>query len=299
MKNYPGPDLSHHDPADPNPWLALSLETTTPIRPEVKEAWLRDSSSKSRQFLLPFARPVARFFIAFNQVLKAISPLQINWPLILHRFLVSGLKTFVRPDANYLILRHFNIGSEILEFIAANVKGAKVPMNPLHPLTLNDLLDNVFLKHDLNLYNFIINLSKGVREKGLEIGPVPIQDLDLSMITEGDFEIKDLPNRWLNFIDLETAIELYTPVFQFFLPDKDFWRSVNSLQLDETIGVYAAKITDKPEHLVLLNNKHPLVAMSTLRAGHRLVLHGLSSEMLHYLLVMLKREKTKHVRAAQ
>jgi hypothetical protein len=35
----------------------------------------------------------------------------------------------------------------------------------------------------------------------------------------------------------------------------------------------------------LLNNKHPLVPLSTLRAGHRLVLHGLSTEMLHCLLM--------------
>ncbi|MBN9320755.1 MAG: hypothetical protein J0H24_01130, partial [Delftia acidovorans] len=40
-----------------------------------------------------------------------------------------------------------------------------------------------------------------------------------------------------------------------------------------------------PEHLVMLNNKHPLVPLSTLRAGHRLVLHGLSTEMLHCLLM--------------
>jgi len=40
---------------------------------------------------------------------------------------------------------------------------------------------------------------------------------------------------------------------------------------------------------VLLNNKHPLVPMSTLRAGYRLVLHGLSTEMLHALLMDLKK----------
>ena len=40
---------------------------------------------------------------------------------------------------------------------------------------------------------------------------------------------------------------------------------------------------------MLLNNKHPLVPESTLRAGHRLVLHGLASEMLYELLVRTKR----------
>ncbi len=289
MKNYPGPSFEHHDPANPNPWLALSLETQTPIRPETKEAWLRDSSSKSRQFFLPFVRPVARFFIIFNQFLKAISPLQLNVPRVLHQLIVFGLKSFVRPEANYLILRHFNIGSEILHFIAANTKDVDIPLSPLKPKSLNDLKDNIFLKHDLNLFNFVIYLNQQLREKNIDLQSN--EKLDFSMITDGDFEFEPFPNRFLNFVDLETAIESYTPVFQFCLPDTDFWRSVNSLQLDETIAIYVAKLVGRPEHMVLLNNKHPLVPMNTLGAGYRLVLHGLSSEMLHHLLVLMKREQ--------
>ena len=60
---------------------------------------------------------------------------------------------------------------------------------------------------------------------------------------------------------------------------------------DETIGVYCARLTGLPEHLVMLNNKHPLVPESTLRAGYRLVLHGLSTEMLHGLLLQLKAQQ--------
>lgn len=291
MKNYPGPDPKFHDTADPNPWLALSLETQTPIRPETKEAWLRDSSSKSRQFFLPFLRPIARSWIIFNQIVKAISPIKLNAPLTLHRSIVWGLRNFVRADANYLVLRHFNLGSEILHFIAANVKGVDVPLSPLHPKTLDDLKDNVFLKHDLNLFNFIINLNKQLREKNLDFEPK--ETLDLSMITDGDYDFEEFPDGWTNFVDLASAIEAYTPIFQFFLTDSDFWRSVNSLQLDETIGIYAAKILQRPDQLVLINNKHPLVNESTLRAGHRLVLHGLSTEMLHHLLVLEKRKQAQ------
>ena len=89
-------------------------------------------------------------------------------------------------------------------------------------------------------------------------------------------------------LDLETAIELFTPVYQLLLTDNDFWRAANSLQLDETIGVYAATILGAAGEARLVNNKHPLVPLSTLRAGHRLVLHGLASEILHTLLVREK-----------
>ena len=77
------------------------------------------------------------------------------------------------------------------------------------------------------------------------------------------------------------------------MTDNDFWRAANSLQLDETIGIYAATILGAPEKLALVNNKHPLVPLSTLRAGHRLVLHGLASEILHTLLVREKLAQAK------
>mgnify|MGYP001227065606 CR=1 FL=1 len=51
----------------------------------------------------------------------------------------------------------------------------------------------------------------------------------------------------------------------------------------------ATRLLEQPHNLVLLNNKHPLVPESTLRAGFRLVLHGLASEMLYELLVRAKR----------
>jgi hypothetical protein len=67
--------------------------------------------------------------------------------------------------------------------------------------------------------------------------------------------------------------------------------SARSLQIDETIGIYCARLTGLPEDLVMLNNKRPLMLESTLRAGYRLVLHGLSTEMLHGLLLQLKAQQ--------
>ena len=98
-----------------------------------------------------------------------------------------------------------------------------------------------------------------------------------------------MPNGRWNRIDLLTAIELYTPVYQLFLTDSDFWRAANSLQLDETVAIYASRLLDDPLPMLLVNNKHPMVPLSTLRAGYRLVLHGLASEMLHAYLVQKKR----------
>lgn len=286
--NQRTPDfLDHeHDPRDPSPWLALYLDQSTPIDPAVKHAWLVDSSSRSRQYLLPFIRPFARTLIILLQVLKVFTPRKLAFSRTLHRLLAWGMENFIRPEANWLILRHFCIGSQALSFIAANAP-VEIETNPLRPEKIADVAPDMYLVHDLNLYNFVIRLNSALRASGKKLEKV--EEPDLSMIQQPDhLRIEDMPNRWRNFLDLQSAIELFTPVYQLFLSDDDFWRATNSLQLDETIGVYVATLLDAREHLGLVNNKHPLVPMSTLRAGYRLSLHGLSTEMLHGHLMQLK-----------
>lgn len=272
---------AEYDARDPNPWLALYLDNSTPLSEEVKRVWLLDSSSASRQYLLPFVRPLARLMIILIQIVKIFVPRRWSASILLHWVLATGLRYFVSPAANWLILRHFHLGSQTLAFIAANAP-VKVETSPLQPLTIEDLKDELFLKHDLNLFNFVIRLNKALQANGTCLSRV--DQPDFSMIVDPPLRLEDMPHGWFNIIDLQTAIELFTPIYQLFLTDNDFWRASNSLQLDETIGIYIATILNVPQHLILVNNKHPLVPLSTLRAGHRLVLHGLSTEMLHAFL---------------
>lgn len=277
---------SPHDPSDPNPWAAIFLDKSLPLSDQVKSAWLRDTSSASRQYLMPIVRPVSRIMVILVQLLKIVLPKRLSASTLLHKFLSWGLKTWVRPEANWLILRHFHLGSQTLEFIATNTAGVDMPSEPLRPWDLDDLKDHVFVRHDVNLFNFIIEFNRQLREQGREIcAQLP---LDFSALSEIDLALESMPNRWTNFLDLSSAIELFTPVYQLFLTDGDFWRATNSLQLDETLGIYAAKLLEDPKILAMVNNKHPMVPMSTLRAGYRLLLHGLATETLHATLLQAR-----------
>ncbi|HEY0660848.1 MAG TPA: hypothetical protein VGD21_05975 [Lysobacter sp.] len=287
MKHKPDFLGQEHDPRDPNPWLAMYLDRSTPLNDEVKQAWLADSSSRSRQFVLPFMRPLARTLIVLIQVVKVFTPRRLAFSRALHRLLAWGMENFLCPEANWLILRHFHLGSQVLEFIARN-SGVVVEGNPLRPAAVADVREDMFLVHDLNLYNFVIRLNRNLQTAGRELQYV--EHPDLSMIRQPELRLEDMPRRRRNFLDLQSSIELFTPIYQLLLTDSDFWRATNSLQLDETIGLYVATILDARAHLILLNNKHPLVPMSTLRAGFRLTLHGLSTEMLHAFL-MAKQEQ--------
>ena len=282
MKHSPEFLQQAYDPRDPSPWLALYLDQSTPLSEEVKRAWLADSSSPSRQYLLPFIRPFARTMIVLFQVIKVFTPRKMAFSRALHRLLAWGMENFIRPEANWLILRHFHLGSQILGFIAKNAP-VDVPTNPLRPTVISDVREDMFLVHDLNLYNFVIRLNQNLRESGRQLGPIARPDF--SMISQPPLRLEDMPRRRRNFLDLQSSIELFTPIYQLLLTDSDFWRATNSLQLDETIGLYLATILDARAHLMLVNNGHPLVPMSTLRAGFRLTLHGLSTEMAHAFLV--------------
>jgi hypothetical protein len=92
----------------------------------------------------------------------------------------------------------------------------------------------------------------------------------------------------LNRIDVQTAVEAYTPLYALFLPRSDFIRAANSLQLDEVVAISVAKILGNAYHLAFIKNGHPLVQLSTLQAGYRLMMHGLDCEALHGWLRVLK-----------
>jgi len=285
-----------NNPRDPSHWHALFLDKSIPFSPDAKAAFLYDSSRKTKQFLYPFVRVFARLGIMLLQVFKAFLPNAIKAPKMLHRSLYTGMKYFVSPEANYLILRHFVLGSEVLRFIKDNVRNIEeIPMHPLKPMHLDSVKDNLFLQHDLNLYNFIINLNNAMAKNGVTIQKTDQPDYS-AITTDDSFPFSPFPERWTNCLDLSNAIEIFTPVYQLFLTDNDFWRASNSLQLDEVIGLYAATILDCPEKLVALNNKHPMIPLPTTSAAFRLTLHGLSTEVLHALLVQKKLEAEREKR---
>jgi len=279
-------DFSKHDSRDPNPWLALYLDNSIPLNTAVKLAMMRDSNSRSTTYLQPIIRFISKLLMFVIHFFKFFFPRLIDSSRILHLLLSWGLRNFVSPDANLLIFRHFHVGSEILEFIAGNIDGIETPTSPLKPNNFEDVKDDLFLLHDLNLYNFVINLNKEMLDKDIIIKGQP--NLDLSMISEDQFDHIEFPRKWTNILDLRSAIEIFTPFYQLFLTANDFLRASNSLQLDETIGIYASKILNSPAHLGLVNNRHPLVSDSTMSAPFRLVLHGLAAETLHEILVQIK-----------
>jgi hypothetical protein len=275
-----------HDPRDPDPWWALYTDRGLPLDAQSKAALVLDSRSFSRRFLLPILRPFARICLVFVGLFRLLVPHALTSSRLLHWLIYMGLRYFASPQATFLILRHFHLGSNVVAFLAAN-SGERVESEPLRPLTPADVKDHLFLRHDLNLYNFIIRLNAALAASGRTLSPPA--HLDFSAIDDRPIPFPRLPRGPFNILDSVSAIEVYTPLYHLLLGQRDFARANQSLQLDETIAIYAAQVLGDATHLALVNNRHPWVPLSSIRAGHRLVLHGLSTELLHAVLAQHKR----------
>jgi hypothetical protein len=277
--------LNQYDIDNPSAWDALRMDQSLPLSKEVREAYIQNASSKTRQFLLPVLRPFLHLLVGLIQLIKIVTPQNWAATAFLHKCIAWGLHTFVRPDANFLILRHFHLGTQILDFLCKNLDCPDAPLKPLNPKTVFDLQPNVVLQHDINLYNFVVflNLNRNLNIQKKE-------KLDLSDIFEPELKISDFPNNWSNFLDVETAMEAIAPLFQLLTTDSDYWRASISLQLDETIALYVSRLLGQPERMSIVNNKHPLVANNIVEAPRRLMMHGLSTEMAHQTLIRLKKK---------
>ncbi len=284
--------IVHSPVPEVDAFRALELDTTLPLAPEARRDYMANLRSGSRQFLLPCVRPAARSAIVVNQLWKILLPTAFSSSRMLHKSIVFGLRHFVRPEANRLVLRHFHLGSDILGFIAANAP-IPVPTSPLRPMRLEDLEDHAFVRHDVNLFRFVIALNERLARFGERLGPIPFEQIDFGPIHDDPPALEPMPQGRLNRIDLQSAIECYTPAYQALLSDDEFWRASNSLQLDETIAHYVCTVLGDFQMLPLVANRHPLIPESTLRAGHRLMLHGLGTEALHGLLTQKKREQAR------
>lgn len=279
-------DPAGYDPRDPDPWMALYLDQSLPIDDGAKRALLMGARSWSRRWMFPVSRPLVFLFFGVVKVLRAISPRFPNLNGLLHRTIHHGLRIFGTPETNTLILRHFHIGTELLAFMRINAGAADISSHPLRPTTLKQIEDNLFLQHDLNVFNFIIELNTRLRAEGREIMPPDV--VDFSMISDAFAPFERFPTGPLNFVDVQTAVEFYTPLYALMLPRRDFVRAAHSLQLDETVAIYIARILGTDYHLSFIKNGHPMVALSTLQAGYRLMMHGLDCEALHGWLRLLK-----------
>jgi hypothetical protein len=272
--------MNHHDRSNPNTWDALYQDNAIPVDPIAKSYMVKDLQNWTRNYLLLPIKAVANITLALIMVTKRLLPWQFSNYWIMHRSAALFLHHFVTPEANYLIVRHICLGSNIVNFLIDNGPDPQIPKANLYPRSIQDLADNAFLEHDLVLYNFVLDYAAAQATNPDWLATVQSRGLSYDAIQPIQLHI-DMRRRWSQILDLESAIELFKVFYSLCLTSDEFERALLSLEFDENFGSYVSVITNDYRWNHVINNRNPLAPNSPFGAARRLLYHGITTEQLH------------------
>lgn len=280
--------LQPRDRDNPTIWDTLYLDKAIPVDPLSKTYMIRDLQSWTRNYLLIPIKLVANISLGLIMTLKRLLPFQFRAYGFMHQSAAFFLKHFVRPEACYLIVRHLNIGSNIINFLIDNGPDRSLPRADLYPQNVDDLVHNAFWEHDLILYNFVMDYHEAqaanphwledIRERGISYESIQPLDLDIRNFRRGFCKI----------LDLESAIELFKVFYSLCLTSDEFARAVISLQFDENFALYISKVTGDYNWNHIVTNRHPMAPNSPFAAARDLFIHGMINEYLYHYLELKK-----------
>jgi hypothetical protein len=167
---------------------------------------------------------------------KRLCPVRFAAHATMDRLCLWFLRRFVSPAAVSLLIRHFIVETNLLNFCAANARLPRAAAVSLRPVTLAGLGNRAVIEHDLNVYRVLSAL-------GTARGPArPRDDLDFSMLEVPEVDPEPGTRRLLN-LDIQTALCLMNIPFAFCLTPAEYRRAVHSLRLDTSLLTVLAGLT--------------------------------------------------------
>jgi len=256
---------------------ALSGDDSLPLDTAAKEYWLKDLQNPLRVVVLPTLKILLSATLHITYYLKRLSPIQ--WRA--HRFLqwqiCFFMKHFVRPEANILILRHFQTESNLLNFVIDNSGKEGVDSVNIYPKEIQDLMVQTFVHHDQGILMTMRDLGKK------EGGDWPIAESDLSGKNWNPIRLDYSPKKkkWTQFLDFETAHELFKTTFCFWLTAKEYEAAINSFQFDHSVGLRMDEIIGAANFADLAYNRFPMILVGPTGLSYRFLMHGFFVEHAH------------------
>ena len=264
--------------SDPRFIAALSQDDSLPMTEIARDQWVKDLQNPLRYWLLPLLRVTQTLLLHLVYYTKRLIPIQFSAHRLLQWQINFFMKHFVTPEANFLILRHMWLESQVLNFIIDNSKRRdEVERVKLFPHQIDELMEHSFVTHDRELFRVLTELGS-TRE---ESWPLAADEIDYSSISPVEMAFNHREKKWTQFIDFETAHELFKVTFCFLLRAEEYEAALNSLQFDQSICRRVAKITGQSDLEALASNRFPMVLHHTNAVSERFVAHGVSLEHLH------------------
>ena len=219
--------------SDPSMWEAIYADPSVPLDRSLVRQIIDDQRRLSRRWLYPIARVLSRVLVALISIVKRLLP--FRWmPLgVMDRLCVWFLRRFVSPDAVELLIRHFVVETNLVNFIIRNTPVAMEPVT-LRPETLSGLGDNAVVEHDVNVYDVLIALDQ-----------VPLtrpETLDFSQLDVPRLDAERWRRRYLR-LDIQTALCFMNIPFSMALTVEEYRRAVHSIRFDDSFLEILALVT--------------------------------------------------------
>jgi hypothetical protein len=226
-----------YDASGPSVWDVMAVDPSIPIDEHVLRLIIRDQRRPSRSLAYPWLRVASRLAVTAIVVGKRIFPVRFSALATMDRLCLWFLRRFVSPDAVRLLIRHFIVETNLLNFCVRNASVSGVPEVSLLPVTVADLGNRAVVEHDLNVYRVLLALGSA----GL-LRPRNPGELDFSMLGVPDIDPEPQARR-LAQLDIQTALCLMNIPFALCLTSAQYRRAVQSMRLDTALLSVLATLT--------------------------------------------------------
>ncbi|WP_454604428.1 DUF6999 family protein [Microbacterium trichothecenolyticum] len=219
--------------SDPSMWEAVYADPSVPLDRALVRQIINDQRRLSRRWLYPIARIVSRVLVAIISIVKRVLP--FRWmPLgTMDALCVWFLRRFVSPGAVELLIRHFVVETNLVNFIIRNTAVDMAPVT-LRPETLAGLGDSAVVEHDVNVYDVLIALDG-----------VPLtrpETLDFQQLDIPPLDAERGRRRYLR-LDIQTALCFMNIPFSMALTVEEYRRAVHSIRFDDSFLEILALVT--------------------------------------------------------
>jgi hypothetical protein len=245
---------------------------------------IADQRNRSRAFLYPWVRVLSRAAVTVIAAAKRICPVRFSAHATMDTLCLWFLRRFVSPDAVTLLVRHFIVETDLLNFCLRNAGLPGKAQVTLRPSTLAGLGDRAVIQHDLNVYRVLHQLgSAGLRPLSSghgDRGPASTARLDFGALDIPPIDPEPQHRRVLR-LDIQTALCLMNIPFALCLAPGEYRRAVHSMRLDYSLLTVLAALTGDVTFLTWRPSSLPVRVDSNADVPQMVYEHAVICEYAH------------------
>ena len=260
---------------EPDIWDTMMVDPSVPVDRDTLRLMIQDQRKGSRGYVYPWLRVLSRIAVTCIVAGKRMLPFEFRAHATMDRLCLWFLRRFVAPDAVSLLIRHFVVETNLLNFAVRNAGVAGPAEVDLRPTKLSGLGDRAVIEHDLNVYRVLRGLGASGR-----LARRDVSDLDFSMLDVPAIDPERGTGRLVR-LDIQSALCLMNVPFALCLTSSEYRRAVHSMTLDTSLLSVLATLTGDQTFLGWRNGAQPLRVESNIDVPLAVYEHAVLCEYAH------------------